>query len=390
MSAEYLTFSVHGDYITDLIRTVFIESGYQKAYDVYINTFSKDLPVEYLNNILMCKMKFDGINEFEYVEDSWEENKKYKESFDFLFNGVIAYDNNEYYKPYAKIVSWTKPAFIYASHSWKVCDKKNQMFFNPLGRYCDYTEIKSYYYVHNLPGKYDIFILNKDHVYVFKKIDFEIPYFLASNFKKIKHEEALNLFKTSGGYIKIIDPLQDMIENEKLKENRIKDDSNNVIDYLDNDVSENDFVKSNEQFRNNFAKKSVLNNYKERILKQNDNNFIHLNYIFNDENKSIQIPTLPFHQWCIGSGRLTFDDDYEYLAKQISDWKCISPIGLKMMNDNNYHSDWVIGAGLDPEEWYIKVRDEEDEYNAIDDSAWNYAFNFCINLRKRNENNSSS
>lgn len=35
---------------------------------------------------------------------------------------------------------------------------------------------------------------------------------------------------------------------------------------------------------------------------------------------------------------------------QLPLWQTVSPIGLKMMNDDPYHTDWVIGAGLDPED----------------------------------------
>lgn len=54
------------------------------------------------------------------------------------------------------------------------------------------------------------------------------------------------------------------------------------------------------------------------------------------------IPRAPFMHWAFA--RLT------YLKIQLPLWKTISPSGMKMMMDNENHTDWVIGGGFDPQD----------------------------------------
>lgn len=60
---------------------------------------------------------------------------------------------------------------------------------------------------------------------------------------------------------------------------------------------------------------------------------------------SINIPKVPFLNW--GFKMTHMYDFYEDLS-----WECVSPFNLKMMNDDPDHSDWMLGAGLDIEDWY--------------------------------------
>lgn len=53
----------------------------------------------------------------------------------------------------------------------------------------------------------------------------------------------------------------------------------------------------------------------------------------------------PFYRWAMRGTGINIYDMYP--------WENISPIGMKMMNDDSDHSDWMIGAGLDIGDGYM-------------------------------------
>jgi hypothetical protein len=63
----------------------------------------------------------------------------------------------------------------------------------------------------------------------------------------------------------------------------------------------------------------------------------------------------------------------------------VLPSGMKMMNDNQYHSDWIIGAGLNLDDWYGYSSDKNHEYYQIDSAVYEYMFNYVIEMRKKYE-----
>jgi phosphohistidine swiveling domain-containing protein len=57
---------------------------------------------------------------------------------------------------------------------------------------------------------------------------------------------------------------------------------------------------------------------------------------------SAKVPRAPFMHWAF-SRLLRFND-------KLPPWATISPSGMKMVNDDRNHTDWVIGAGFDPQD----------------------------------------
>jgi len=57
---------------------------------------------------------------------------------------------------------------------------------------------------------------------------------------------------------------------------------------------------------------------------------------------SVKVPRAPFLHWAFARMKM-FED-------QLPSWQTICPPGMKMMNDDPYHTDWVVGAGLDPDD----------------------------------------
>jgi len=78
-----------------------------------------------------------------------------------------------------------------------------------------------------------------------------------------------------------------------------------------------------------------LRSLREKVLIQNENQFIEI--------ENIKIPYKPFLAWC-----------YELTKKSQSFWQNICPRNLKMLDDCQTHSDWMIGARIFDfvEGWY--------------------------------------
>jgi len=87
-----------------------------------------------------------------------------------------------------------------------------------------------------------------------------------------------------------------------------------------------------------------LGQLREQILKQAGDDLLDLTWPATERTKagSAKVPRAPFLHWAFARMKL--------FEAQLPPWQTVSPIGLKMMNDDPFHTDWVIGAGLDPDD----------------------------------------
>lgn len=83
---------------------------------------------------------------------------------------------------------------------------------------------------------------------------------------------------------------------------------------------------------------------RERILKQAGDDLLDLSWPATERVPAgaVKVPRAPFLHWAFARMKM--------FEQQLPPWQTVSPIGLKMMNDDPYHTDWVIGAGLDPDD----------------------------------------
>lgn len=83
---------------------------------------------------------------------------------------------------------------------------------------------------------------------------------------------------------------------------------------------------------------------REMILKQAGSDLLDLSWEATDRVPagSVKVPRAPFLHWAFARMKM--------FEAQLPPWQTVSPIGLKMMNDDPFHTDWVIGAGLDPDD----------------------------------------
>ena len=81
----------------------------------------------------------------------------------------------------------------------------------------------------------------------------------------------------------------------------------------------------------------------------------------------LDIPKAPFLYWALQP----YDPSELGLCEP---WPAISGTGWKCINDSAYHSDWVIGAGLDPEKFH--------KLDNINSSSYALRMELCFNLLK--------
>lgn len=60
----------------------------------------------------------------------------------------------------------------------------------------------------------------------------------------------------------------------------------------------------------------------------------------------LRVPRNPFLLWSLKGF------DFEANGKERPEWRTVCPSGMKMYMDDPYHTDWMVGAGLDPEQAY--------------------------------------
>lgn len=70
------------------------------------------------------------------------------------------------------------------------------------------------------------------------------------------------------------------------------------------------------------------------------------------------VPRAPFWNWALGRTSL------KHLAPP---WDCVSPSGMKLPNDDPYHTDWMLGGGFDLREDY---KHDAPVYDAALDKMW--------------------
>ncbi|APU88935.1 hypothetical protein Rctr197k_130 [Virus Rctr197k] len=92
-------------------------------------------------------------------------------------------------------------------------------------------------------------------------------------------------------------------------------------------------------------REAKLEEMRAKIVEQAGGDWFNLAYEADGEIPagSVRVPRAPFICWALAG------TDLRTLAPE---WETVSPIGMKLMLDNPYHTDWMIGAGLELEAYH--------------------------------------
>jgi phosphohistidine swiveling domain-containing protein len=106
---------------------------------------------------------------------------------------------------------------------------------------------------------------------------------------------------------------------------------------------------------------------KARIIAQAGDDWIEFPL---DDGRVIRAPRTPFLHWALGiHGR-----------HLLPDWEPVAPFGLKMQHDDPYHSDWMIGAGIDLWSWHGNRNQGIPEDDTLINGATNQRFDLQITM----------
>lgn len=79
---------------------------------------------------------------------------------------------------------------------------------------------------------------------------------------------------------------------------------------------------------------------------------------FGEPDRYLLVPKLAFYHWAM--------DNIPGVELGIHEqWKTVCPMGIKSQNDNPYHTDWILGAGLDPNTFYTNDMEIHDSSYAM-------------------------
>jgi hypothetical protein len=319
---EYVNFSIEGGFITQHFRGLVLEGNWRKAL-IQLKEVLIGASDEHCIEVLNGNCKLTGVNELFMEED--HDSEEYKYEVLNMYKNLVE-KNGITYRVEAKI-STIKPGDEY------IFERMALYLDKPVDEYFFHNGI---FYVANESGKSaPIWIDYKD-----------LPCYDVEDLVDIK--------------------MSDNGSKEELKLKRI--DSIIVKDAILNDVK----IEDEEFFQEELGQRRIiLNNLKDDADKKmiqkiratviaqanQKGGFLTIEH----KGKTFKIPKLPYMHWV--ASHCYNIDERNFYEENLDDWVAISPLGLKMHNDDPYHSDYVIGAGFNPKDFYN---------SDFSEACWNY------------------
>ncbi len=329
------SFSIEGEWLTNFSRTRVLEDRLDHAIDVL--KCCDDLPLEDILDILKGTKKLSGINELYLEEDTPSED--YTRDLKFMFGGTVKY-NGRYFRPYM-YVSKFGPKDLKNPHGLTE-GSDNRMCFTNKGKTDVSASIRALYYANNPTSDIIKYLdINGIETPVLFGEVCNFPYLVVDAHEGF--QEALN------EYLSI----------RVLEETGHDDYVDEVVDsYITS--PKNTYFKTPKVIDHTKA----IAKYKKLIDEQANGDYIELSYIdgYDDSNKkTVYIPRAPFEHWCLRGTR----------AYNISKpWTPVSPSGMKMFNDDPFHTDFLIGAGMD----ILSMNDSRSDFTkAVFDLRYDYS-----------------
>jgi hypothetical protein len=307
---ETVSFSVEGEYLTELSRNLVVEGKWEKAL-LMLKTGLHGISTDQVISILSGEYKLTGVNDVIMQRDS--QCPEYLEKLRWKYLGYIQA------RPPAGGESWYQPYAVVTDYGQKDLtddeDESDSMnVFTSTARALHYAD------------------KNSD---------------LAANLNMADNSKAFVLFAmVESPPFWMVDELkanattpQQALSNYERQERTLKTRGHEAWygdEETESDESESDTKDKRTQNRNRWLGKVDEPDYSklvDQIKKQTGDNWIE----FKAGNRTLRVPRAPFEHWCLSrtSGI--------HLAMP---WTVVSPVGLKMVNDDPYHTDWILGAGL--------------------------------------------
>jgi len=326
------TFRISGKTLTEKSRDFVLEDAWSKGVRFLLDGL-EGMTYDYAIQILTGKQKLvgeDGIDEgIELADEKKEDVAEYLEEVSYLYGGLYNKCGDDWYRPYAVVTDFgPEDLFIRDEPVYKI------------RRALHYAD----------DSNNDIAIVlwydkkgvgSREGTVLFKKT--MVPPFWRDTIKN--PQKALN------DYVKTHDlPEKGYIERYRPVENARIATAFKMPQYID---------KKEDEEKKNIRIQKEVDTLKSKIIAkaEKEGGFFELIVTYpSNKIETYKVSFLPFKAWSIG--------DYKM-------WKTVSPAEFKMANDDQLHTDWVVGAGISIHKIYGYERDR-----VLCDAIWDKRFAF--------------
>lgn len=365
-----LTFVIHGETITETAREAVVEGRFDRGYEILMDSLV-GMTADYAMKILSGEYRLVGSNNEVFMEED-PDSADYKAELEDMYGGCVRIEGRVM-RPYAVVTMWGPEDF-----NRQVTPTRGSDFVEPrysagilegvnlAGRSLFYADDPARDVLKTTSVKYTppSGRRTEEHHILFKDVS-GFPDMMVKTVKTV--EEAVLFHKDrlrEVGYDREFP--KDVYEG---REDQTTPHYEPARAYTTFEATERSpykaeaMVKSddelNEQRRRAEERAEKLTQdlmtWKAEILEQANGDFHEVTWEDDDGNEhSVMVPAAPFENWSL------WRTDGAMLAKP---WKTVCPSGLKMMGDDPYHTDWMIGAGL-PLDWMEDKAQSAGAYEA--------------------------
>jgi hypothetical protein len=335
---ESLHFTVEGGFITNHFRNLCLEGEWSKA----LNQLQQSLigfPMDLAIKVLSGEKRLEGENNEMTLEDD-PDSSEYREKLLSLYGRRI-YRHGVWYKPMAII--------------------------NTIYEDCEMASERARIYC---PDYDSYMFLNGTMITLEKTADSNPPVWLEETLRKepmpevflrgvVEYGVTESDIETYGSEDSMV---REIVEYQT--ERGFLCDEYEVSDFMDLDFVREE-IRQRKKIRAVYEERKAEAYYaelREKIFEQAEESGGFMTIKACHGEKEYRVPRAPFLKWCY-----TYGSHMIYQGELLPEWEPVSPSGLKMGGDNRYHTDYVIGAGFGPHEFY----DNDDFKSAAFDALNN-------------------
>lgn len=357
-------FRISGEFLTDFYRGLVTENKWVSA----MNGLHQSLHGITMDQVVLV-LKGDAKLCGENNDISFESDNaiEYKKELEWMYSGIFENSNGSCYKPYAYVKTVGANDAVYARR--KLCGIPNDASMFYCERIKFYMENPNDDIMSEVPkqalqffdNSISVILLGKCNtpplwIETHRSVDAAIIDFL--NNRKLKEigamdEDASSLKTNVNIASKTVIHSHDFNDEcqSKTHDTDTKEDANSIIDIERQEQEQLEFEKQIQTLRNEIIETANSYIYGEKgwfLLELKDG-------------RSIKIPRPPFEQWAFS----------KINVKNIAiPWDPISPTGMKMYGDDPFHTDWILGAGLDLNVMTNQYSHPDVYDEAIHEAAW--------------------
>lgn len=356
MAQKEVGFSIEGEFIANLARTRLKEGDYQSALNIL--ECLEGLSIEEQINILLGKKTLTGVNDIELVDAPQKTYEEMTQWYKEHYGKIFSYQG-KLYMPYSYVDSWSREDLptddsffseisykIISDFEGKTLDKMRTQ--QNMGYLKGHLHSRSLHYATNPTEDFALRVNQKDinshtwegAVVLFQAVKEQIPFWAKSFYAKTPYEAVevayknRSLERTGGRYY---------------YEKHVTSDDKETSHLFSLEDREDKYEKQAQQYE------KELESYKNDVVNFANNDKEYGWKEFQDEDGNIiKVPYRAFLHYAVD-----FAKHNNKISLDIPPYTPKFKPGFKMLNDNPYHTDAWVGAGLDIDKAY-------------DMSAWEY------------------